>query len=137
MKFWKTKAKDLKGSQKYYKNGDILVTTEGEKISFTKIFTKPTCIDVYKPYGLIEFTITPFSNGTFSVYGRYITNDYSRTINPESYELKDIENNIRKAILEIIIEIETEQKYVIIENDFFKRLEIEVNNEDSTKQEVK
>ena len=38
MKFWKTKAKDLEGSQKYYKNDDILVTIEGDKISFTNIF---------------------------------------------------------------------------------------------------
>ena len=35
MKFWKTKAKDLEGSEK---NDDILVTIEGDKFSFTKIF---------------------------------------------------------------------------------------------------
>ena len=124
MKFWKTKAKDLKGSQK---NGGILVTIEGDKFSFTNIFFETTRIFVSKPYGIIEFSITPFANGTFSILGKYKANIYSRTVNLESYELKDIENNIRKAILEIIIEIETELKYVTIKNDFFKRIENELN----------
>ena len=125
MKFWKTKAKDLEGSEK---NDDIFVTIEGDKFSFTKIFFETTRIVVSKPYGIIEFSITPFANGTFSILGKYKANSYSRTVNLESYELKDIENNIRKAILEIIVEIETEQKYVIIKNDIFKRIENELNN---------
>lgn len=124
MKFWKTKAKDFERSQK---NNDKLVTIEGDKFSFTKIFFEPTRIILNKPYGIIDFTITPSANGTFSIIGRYKANCYSRIVNLESYELKDIENNIRKAILEIIIEIETEQKYVIIKNDFFKRIEKELN----------
>ena len=125
MKFWKTKAKDLEGSEK---NDDILVTIEGDKFSFTDIFFETTRIVVSKPYGIIEFSITPFANGTFSILGKYKANDYVRcTANLESYELKDIENNIRKAILEIIIEIETELKYVTIKNDFFKRIEKELN----------
>lgn len=134
MKFWKTKAKDLEGSEK---NDDILVTIEDDKFSFTKIFFETTHIVVNKPYGVIKFSITPFANGTFSIIGKYRANSYLRTVNLESYELKDIENNIRKAILEIINEIETEQKYVIIKNDIFKRIEKDLNNEDSTKQEVK
>ena len=124
MKFWKTKAKDLEGSEK---NDDILVTIEGDKFSFTKIFFEITNIAVNKPYGVIEFSIIPISNGTFKIYGKYKANGYLRTVNLESYELKDIENNIRKAILEIIIEIETELKYVTIKNDFFKRIENELN----------
>ena len=124
MKFWKTKVKDLEGSEK---NGDILVTIEGDKFSFTDIFFETTRIVVSKPYGVIEFSIIPFANGTFSIFGKYRGNDYLRTVNPESYELKDIENNIRKTILEIIIEIETEQKYVTIKSDFFKRIEKELN----------
>ena len=138
MKFWKTKAKDLEGSQKYYKNDDILVTIEGDKISFTNIFFfETTHIAVNKPYGVIECSIIPIENGTFKIYGKCRNNGYLRTVNPESYELKDIENNIRKAILEIIIEIETEQKYVIIKNDIFKRIEKEFNNEDFTEQDVR
>lgn len=124
MKFWKTKAKDLERS---HKNDDILVTIEGEKISFMKIFFETTHITLNKPYGVIEFIITPSANGTFSIIGKYRANCYSRIVNLESYELKDIENNIRKALLEIIIEIETEQKYVIIKNDFFKRIEKDLN----------
>ena len=125
MKFWKTKAKDLEGSEK---NDDILVTIEGDKFSFTKIFFETTRIAVNKPYGVIEFSIAPFANGKFSILGKYKANSYVRlTVNLESYELKDIENNIRKAILEIIIEIETELKYVTIKNDFFKRIENELN----------
>lgn len=127
MKVWKTKVKDLEGLEKYYKNDDILVTIKGEKISFTKIFFEITHIAVNKPYGVIEFSIIPLENGTFRIFGKYRGNGYLRTVNLESYELKDIENNIRKAILEIIIEIETEQKYVIIKNDFFKRIEKELN----------
>ena len=125
MKFWKTKAKDLEGSEK---NCDIFVTIEGDKFSFTNIFFENTHIAVNKPYGVIEFFIIPISNGTFKIFGKYRTNGYLRTVNPKSYELKDIKNNIRKAILEIINEIETEQKYVIIKNDFFKRIEDELNN---------
>lgn len=125
MKFWKTKAKDLEGT---HKNDDILVTIEGDKFSFTNIFFEPTHITVFKPYGVIEFTITPSANGTFCIVGKYRANCYSRIVNLESYELKDIENNIRKAILEIIIEIETEQKYLIIKNDMFKRIEKDLNN---------
>ena len=124
MKFWKTKEKDLEGSEK---NDDILVTIEGDKFSFTKIFFETKNIAVNKPYGVIEFSIIPFSNGTFKIYGKYKANGYLRTVNLESYELKDIENNIRKAILEIIIEIETEQKYVIIKNNMFERIENELN----------
>lgn len=124
MKFWKTKAKDLEGSEK---NDDILVTIEGDKFSFTKIFFEITNIVVNKPYGVIEFSIIPISNGTFKIYGKYKANGYLRTVNLESYELKDIENNIRKAILEIIIEIETEQKYLIIKNNMFERIENELN----------
>lgn len=124
MKFWKTKAKDLEGSEK---NDDIFVTIEGDKFSFTNIFFEITNIAVNKPYGVIEFSIIPISNGTFKIYGKYKANGYLRTVNPESYELKDIENSIRKTILEIIIEIETEQKYVIIKNDIFKRIENELN----------
>lgn len=124
MKFWKTKAKDLEGSEK---NDDILVTIEGDKFSFTKIFFETTNIAVNKPYGVIEFSIIPISNGTFKIYGKYKANGYLRTVNLESYELKDIENNIRKAILEIIIEIETEQKYLIIKNNMFERIENELN----------
>ena len=125
MKFWKTKAKELEESEK---NGDILVTIEGDKFSFTDIFFETTRIVVSKPYGIIELSITPLANGTFSILGKYKANSYLRhTVNPKSYELKDIENNIRKAILEIITEIETEQKYVIIKNDFFKRIEDELN----------
>ena len=127
MKFWKTKAKDLEGSEKYYKNDDILVTIEGDKFSFTNIFFETKHIAVNKPYGVIEFSIIPISNGTFKIYGKCRNNGYLRTVNPESYELKDIENNIRKAILEIIIKIETEQKYVTIKNDMFKRIEKELN----------
>ena len=127
MKFWKTKAKDLEGSEKYYKNDDILVTFDGDKFSFTNIFFENTHITVNKPYGVIEFYIIPISNCTFKIYGKYKANGYLRTVNLESYELKDIENNIRKAILEIINEIETEQKYVIIKNDMFKRIEKELN----------
>ena len=128
MKFWKTKAKDLEEPQKYYKNGDMLITIEGEKISFTDIFFETTRIVVSKPYGIIEFSITPLANGTFTILGKYRTNSYlRRTVKLESYELKDIENNIRKAILEIIIEIETDLKYVTIKNDFFKRIEKELN----------
>ena len=127
MKFWKTKVKDLEGLEKYYKDDDILVTFDGDKFSFTKIFFENTHITVNKPYGVIEFNIIPLSNGTFKIYGKCRNNGYLRTVNPESYELKDIENNIRKAILEIIIEIETEQKYVIIKNDMFKRIEKELN----------
>lgn len=137
MKFWKTKVKDLEGLEKYYKNDDILVIIEGNKFSFTNIFFETTKIAVNKPYGVIEFSITPIANGTFRIFGKYRTNDYLRIVNPESYELKDIENNIRKAILEIITEIETEQKYVIIKNDIFKRIEKELNNEDFTEQEVR
>ena len=125
MKFWKTKEKDLKKSQK---NNDKLVTIEGDKFSFTDIFFEPTRIVVSKPYGIIDFTITPSANGTFSIIGKYRANCYSRIVNLESYELKDIENNIRKAILEIINGIETEQKYLIIKNDMFKRIEKELNN---------
>lgn len=125
MKFWKTKAKDLEGSEK---NGDILVTIEGDKFSFTDIFFETTRIVVNKPYGVIEFSITPLANGIFSILGKYRANSYvQRTVNPESYELKDIENNIRKTILEIINEIETELKYVTIKNDFFKRIENDLN----------
>lgn len=124
MKFWKTKAKDLKGS---HKNDDILVTIEGDKFPLTKIFFETTRIFVSKPYGIIEFSITPIAIGTFSILGKYKANGYSRTVKLESYELKDIENDIRKAILEIIIEIETELKYVTIKNDFFKRIENELN----------
>ena len=128
MKFWKTKVKDLEGSEKYYKNDDILVTIEGDKFSFTKIFFfEITRIDVNKPYGVIELSIIPIENGIFKIYGKCRNNGYLRTVNPESYELKDIENNIRKAIIEIITEIETEQKYVIIKNDMFKRIEEELN----------
>ena len=137
MKFWKTKVKDLEVLEKYYKDDDKLVTIDGDKISFTNIFSENTHIAVNKPYGVIEFYIIPISNGTFRIFGKYMTNGYLRTVNPESYELKDIENNIRKAILEIIIEIETEQKYVIIKNDMFKRIEKELNNEDLTEQEVR
>ena len=43
------------------------------------------------------------ANGTFKIYGKYKANGYLRTVNPASYELKDIENNIRKAIIEIIM----------------------------------
>ena len=125
MKFWKTKAKDLKGSEK---NGDILVTIEGDKFSFTDIFFETTRIVVSKPYGIIEFSITPLANGTFSILGKYRANSYvQRTLKLESCELKDIENNIRKAILEILTEIETELKYVTIKNDLFKRIENELN----------
>ena len=125
MKFWKTKAKDLKGSEK---NGDILVTIEGDKFSFTDIFFETTRIVVSKPYGIIEFSITPLANGTFSILGKYRANSYvRRTVTLESCELKDIENNIRKAILEILTEIETELKYVTIKNDLFKRIENELN----------
>ena len=92
-----------------------------------KFFFENTHIAVNKSYGVIEFSIIPISNGTFKIFGKYRTNGYLRTVNPKSYELKDIENNIRKAILEIIIEIETEQKYVIIKNDFFKRIENDLN----------
>ena len=135
MKFWKTKAKDLKGSQK---NGDILVTIEGDKFSFTDIFFETTRIFVSKPYGIIEFSIIPLANGTFTILGKYRTNSYlRRTVKLESYELKDIENNIRKVILELIVEIEKELKYVTIKNDFFKRIEKELNNKDFTEQEVK
>lgn len=137
MKFWKTKAKDLEGLEKYYKDDDILVTFDGDKFSFTNIFFETTHIAVNKPYGVIEFSIIPITNGTFKIYGKCRNNGYLRTVNPESYELKDIENSIRKAILEIIIEIETEQKYVIIKNDIFKRIEKELNNEDFTEQEVR
>ena len=125
MKFWKTKEKDLKKSQK---NNDKLVTIEGDEFSFTDIFFEPTRIVVSKPYGIIDFTITPSANGTFSIIGKYRANCYSRIVILESYELKDIENNIRKAILEIINGIETEQKYLIIKNDMFKRIEKELNN---------
>ena len=128
MKFWKTKAKDLEGLEKYYKNYDMLVTIEGDKFSFTDIFFEPTRIVVSKPYGIIEFTITPSANGTFSIIGKHRANCYSRIVNLESYKLKDIENNIRKTILGIINEIETEQKYVIIKNDMFKRIEKDLNN---------
>ena len=83
---------------------------------------------VNKPYGVIEFYIIPFVNGTFRILGKYRGNGYLRTVNLESYELKDIENNIRKTILEIINEIDTEQKYVNIKNDIFKRIEKELNN---------
>lgn len=124
MKFWKTKVKDLKGS---HKNDDILVTIEGDKFSFTNIFFEPTHITLNKPYGIIDFTITPSANGTFCIVGKYRANCYSRIVNLESYELKDIENNIRKAILGIIIEIETEQLCVIIKNDMFKRIEQDLN----------
>ena len=124
MKFWKTKAKDLEGSQK---NNDKLVTIEGDKFSFTDIFFEPTRIILNKPYGVIDFTITPSANGTFSIIGKHRANCYSRIVNLESYELKDIENNIRKAILGIIIEIEKEQEYLIIKNDMFKRIEKDLN----------
>lgn len=125
MKFWKTKAKDLEGSKK---NGDILVTVEGDKFSFMDIFFENTRIAVNKPYGVIEFCIIPISDGTFSILGKYKANSYvQRTVKLESYELKDIENNIRKAILEMLIEIETELKYVTIKNDFFKRIEKDLN----------
>ena len=124
MKFWKTKTKDLEGS---HKNDDILVTIEGDKFSFTNIFFEPTRIILNKPYGIIDFTITPSANGTFSIIGKYRANCYSRIVNLESYELKDIENNIRKAMLGIIIEIETEQKYLIIKNNMFERIENELN----------
>ena len=125
MKFWKTKAKDLKGSEK---NGDILVTIEGDKFSFTDIFFETTRIVVSKPYGIIEFSITPLANGTFSILGKYRANSYvQRTLKLESYELKDIENNIRKTILKILTQIETELKYVTIKNDLFKRIENDLN----------
>ena len=137
MKFWKAKAKDLEELEKYYKNDDIFVTIEGDKFPFTKIFSETAHIAVNKPYGVIEFNIIPFANGTFNIFGKYNNYCYLRTLNLESYELKDIENNIRKTILEIIIEIETEQTYVTIKNVLFKRIEKELNNEDSTKQEVK
>ena len=127
MKFWKTKVKDLEGLEKYYKDDDILVTFDGDKFSFTNIFFENTHITVNKPYGVIEFFIIPLSNGTFKIYGKCRNNGYVRTVNPESYELKDIENSIRKAILEIIIEIETELKYISIKNDMFKRIEKELN----------
>ena len=127
MKFWKTKTKDLEGLEKYYKNDDILVIIDGDKFSFTNIFFETTRIAVNKPYGVIEFSIIPIENGIFKIFGKCRSNGYLRTVYPESYELKDIENNIRKAILEIINEIETEQKYVIIKNDMFKRIEKELN----------
>ena len=125
MKFWKTKVKDLEVS---HKNDDILVTIEGDKFSFTNIFFENTHMTVNKPYGVIEFYIIPFVNGTFRILGKYRGNGYLRTVNLESYELKDIENSIRKTILEIINEIDTEQKYVNIKNDIFKRIEKELNN---------
>lgn len=137
MKFLKAKAKDLEEFEKYYKNDDIFVTIEGGKFPFTKIFSEKANIAVNKPYGVIEFNIIPFSAGAFTIFGKCNNYGYLRTLNLESYELKDIENNIRKTILEIIIEIETEQKYVTIKNDIFKRIEKELNNEDSTKQEFK
>lgn len=137
MKFWKAKAKDIEKFEKYYKNDDIFVTIEGDKFPFTKIFSEKAQITVNKSYGVIEFYIIPFSNGTFNIFGKYNNYGYLHTLNLESYELKDIENNIRKTIIEIIIEIETEQKYVTIKNVLFKRIEKELNNEDSTKQEVK
>lgn len=125
MKFWKTKTKDLEVS---HKNDDILVTIEGDKFSFTNIFFENTHMTVNKPYGVIEFYIIPLVNGIFRILGKYRGNGYLRTVNLESYELKDIENNIRKTILEIINEIDTEQKYVNIKNDIFKRIEKELNN---------
>lgn len=137
MKFWKAKAKDIEEFEKYYKNDDIFVTIQGDKFPFTKIFSEKAQIAVNKPYGVIEFTIIPFANGTFSILGKYNNNCYLHTLNLESYELKDIENNIRKTILKIIIEIETEQTYLTIRNVLFKRIEKELNNEDYTKQEVK
>lgn len=134
---WIADLESVAGLEKYYKNDDILVTNKGDKFSFSKIFSKTSHVTVNKPYGVIEFSITPFASDAFNIFGKYNDYCYSRDVNLESYELKDIENNIRKTIIEIIIDIENDLVCTKIKNDIFKRIEKELNNEDFMEGETK
>lgn len=122
MKFWKTKVKDNENLEKIDKNGDILVTIEDYKCPFRKIFSETYRLTVNKTYGKIEFSISPIANGSFSIIGKCCNYRYARTVIPESYELKNIENNIGKTIIEIIKEFDTDQSCIKIRNVIFERI---------------
>jgi len=122
MKFWKTKVKDNENIEKIDKNDDILVTIEDYKCPFRKIFSETYQLAVNKTYGKIEFSISPFVNGAFSIIGNCCYYCYARTVIPESYELKNIENNIRKTIIEIIKEFDTDQSCKKIRNVMFEKI---------------